>query len=128
MAAKKLIILKVKPKPREKSHGSSWKVAYADFVTALMAFFLLMWMLAMVAPAKRAEVARYFKEYNLVGKGSPGAIHSKGSVSRVGPESPPEPSPSTEELRHDLAQTIHARLGDLRDQVLVDTFDAGVRV
>lgn len=128
MAARKLIILRVKPKTREKVHGSSWKVAYADFVTALMAFFLLMWMLAMVAPAKRAEVARYFKEYNLVGKGSPGAIQTQGSVARGEPESPAEPIPASEQLRQDLAQIINARLGDLRDQVWVDTFEAGVRV
>lgn len=40
--------------------GGSWKVAYADFVTALMAFFLLMWILAMVPEEKRAEIAVYF--------------------------------------------------------------------
>ena len=31
-------------------HGGAWKVAYADFVTAMMAFFLLMWLLNGVAP------------------------------------------------------------------------------
>ena len=45
-----------------KSHGSSWKVAYADFVTAMMAFFLLMWILNMVPPETQKQLEQYFKE------------------------------------------------------------------
>ena len=44
-----IIVKKVKKK-HDAAHGGSWKVAYADFVTAMMAFFLLMWLLAMVSP------------------------------------------------------------------------------
>lgn len=40
--------------------GSAWKVAYADFVTAMMAFFLLLWVLNMVPPETRAGLAAYF--------------------------------------------------------------------
>ena len=40
--------------------GGSWKVAYADFVTAMMAFFLLMWVLNMVPPETKAGLAAYF--------------------------------------------------------------------
>ncbi len=40
--------------------GGSWKVAYADFVTAMMAFFLLMWVLNMVPPETKAGLADYF--------------------------------------------------------------------
>ncbi|ATD80188.1 MULTISPECIES: OmpA/MotB family protein [Desulfovibrio] len=40
--------------------GSAWKVAYADFVTAMMAFFLLLWVLSMVPPETRAGLAAYF--------------------------------------------------------------------
>ncbi len=40
--------------------GSAWKVAYADFVTAMMAFFLLRWGLNMVPPETRAGLAAYF--------------------------------------------------------------------
>jgi chemotaxis protein MotB len=45
-----------------KSHGSSWKVAYADFVTAMMAFFLLMWILNMVPPSVQKQLEQYFKD------------------------------------------------------------------
>lgn len=40
--------------------GGSWKVAYADFVTALMAFFLLMWILNMAPPESKVIIAEYF--------------------------------------------------------------------
>lgn len=42
--------------------GGSWKVAYADFMTAMMAFFLLMWLLGAVPEEKRAELAGYFND------------------------------------------------------------------
>ena len=41
-------------------HGGAWKVAYADFVTAMMAFFLLMWLLGMTDEQKRQGIADYF--------------------------------------------------------------------
>ncbi len=42
-------------------HGGAWKVAYADFVTAMMAFFLVMWVTGM-SPTIKAAVAAYFKD------------------------------------------------------------------
>lgn len=42
-----VIIKRVKKRTEEGGHGGSWKVAYADFVTAMMAFFLLMWLISM---------------------------------------------------------------------------------
>ncbi len=42
-------------------HGGAWKVAYADFVTALMAFFLVMWLVTSVSKEQRAAIFEYFK-------------------------------------------------------------------
>jgi len=42
-------------------HGGAWKIAYADFVTAMMAFFLLMWLLGSTAKGDMAGIAEYFK-------------------------------------------------------------------
>lgn len=42
-------------------HGGSWKIAYADFMTAMMAFFLVMWLLSSSAPETREQIADYFK-------------------------------------------------------------------
>ena len=42
-------------------HGGAWKIAYADFVTAMMAFFLLMWLLGSTAKGDLSGIANYFK-------------------------------------------------------------------
>src|SRR5690349_7542137 len=42
-------------------HGGSWKVAYADFVTAMMAFFLVMWIISMDQPV-REKIQDYFND------------------------------------------------------------------
>src|SRR3546814_16918167 len=41
-------------------HGGAWKVAYADFVTAMMAFFLLLWILGATTEKQRKSIADYF--------------------------------------------------------------------
>jgi chemotaxis protein MotB len=43
-------------------HGGSWKVAYADFVTALMAFFLLLWLVVSLKPQTKQELALVFQD------------------------------------------------------------------
>ena len=53
------IIKRVK-KSAEGHHGGAWKVAYADFVTAMMAFFLLLWLLNAVTEQQLNGVADYF--------------------------------------------------------------------
>lgn len=57
--AKRQIIVKRRQALHEE-HGGQWKVAYADFVTAMMAFFLIMWLLAVTTPTERATIAKYF--------------------------------------------------------------------
>src|ERR1041384_478956 len=42
-------------------HGGAWKIAYADFVTAMMAFFLLMWLLGSTAKGDLVGISEYFK-------------------------------------------------------------------
>jgi chemotaxis protein MotB len=42
------------------AHGGQWKIAYADFVTAMMAFFLLMWLVSSATETQRAVIAKYF--------------------------------------------------------------------
>ncbi len=42
-------------------HGGAWKVAYADFVTAMMALFMVMWLLASTDQASRKEISQYFR-------------------------------------------------------------------
>lgn len=54
------IIIKRITKVAGGHHGGAWKVAYADFVTAMMAFFLLLWLLATTTPEVRSGIAEYF--------------------------------------------------------------------
>lgn len=42
-------------------HGGSWKIAYADFMTAMMAFFLVMWLLSISSPQELTQIAEYFR-------------------------------------------------------------------
>ncbi len=74
----KKIIIKVVKKHHAEAHGGSWKVAYADFVTALMAFFLMMWLLNMTSQEKRAVLAMYFKHFSLFDKGGKSFMHEGG--------------------------------------------------
>ena len=62
MAEKKLqpIIIKRIKKSGHAVHGGAWKIAYADFVTAMMAFFLLMWLLGSTAKGDLQGISDYF--------------------------------------------------------------------
>src|SRR5476651_2737003 len=60
MSDQPIIIIKKKRGGHGGHHGGAWKVAYADFVTALMAFFLVMWLVASITKEQRAAVFEYF--------------------------------------------------------------------
>jgi chemotaxis protein MotB len=55
------IVIKRIKKVSGGAHGGAWKIAYADFVTAMMAFFLLMWLLGSTSKAKLEGIAQYFQ-------------------------------------------------------------------
>ncbi len=55
-----IIVRKIVAAAHAPHHGGAWKVAYADFVTAMMAFFLLLWLLGMTDEEKRKGIADYF--------------------------------------------------------------------
>lgn len=59
---KQPIIIKKVKKGGGGHHGGAWKVAYADFVTAMMAFFLLLWLLNVSTDMQKAELAAYFDD------------------------------------------------------------------
>jgi chemotaxis protein MotB len=84
------IIIKKVNKGHGGHHGGSWKVAFADFMTAMMAFFLVMWLVGQ-SEKVRENVSLYFKDpgkYNQMGragvlKGSTGAIKLKEEASTI---------------------------------------------
>ena len=58
---KQVIIVRKKKAGGHGHHGGAWKVAYADFVTAMMAFFLVMWLVGAGTKQQRAAISEYFK-------------------------------------------------------------------
>jgi chemotaxis protein MotB len=71
-------------------HGGAWKVAYADFVTAMMAFFLLMWLLNATTEAQRRGLADYFSPTIATARGTSGSGQPFGGRSPF--EDPPFPT------------------------------------
>ncbi len=103
-------------------HGGAWKVAYADFVTAMMAFFLLMWLLNATTEDQRKGLADYFSPSNLMshassGTGQPfgghtaftnGALASdRGAVQIVAGREPPTEQ-ETDDTDPGSAATTHS--------------------
>ncbi|CAA9327662.1 MAG: Flagellar motor rotation protein MotB [uncultured Lysobacter sp.] len=75
-----IIIVKRKKKGGAAHHGGAWKVAYADFVTAMMAFFMVMWLVTSTPEEKLGGIADYFK--------NPSAVQGQTSTlvpGRMGP-------------------------------------------
>jgi len=60
------IIIKRVKKRGHGSHGGSWKVAFADFATAMMAFFLLMWLMGSTTAEQRGAISEYFNNPSAV--------------------------------------------------------------
>jgi len=103
-----------KKKGGEGHHGGAWKVAYADFVTAMMAFFLVMWIVGLSKPARLA-ISAYFKNPSLFAT-------TGGAKLPVGSENPPNVSPppvlsksQIKEVEKVLNRAKAAILRDVRD-------------
>ena len=73
-------------------HGGAWKVAYADFVTAMMAFFLLLWLLGATTEKQRKGIADYFAptliDTHTIGLGGSGVLGGESILSnnKLGPK------------------------------------------
>lgn len=94
-----IIVKKIK-KGGHGHHGGAWKIAYADFVTAMMAFFLLMWLMAVTTEDQKRAVSEYFQNPTAVTGGPAGAnssIIDMGSAIQLTPGAfgkQQDPSPS----------------------------------
>jgi chemotaxis protein MotB len=99
-----IIIKKIKKGGHAGHHGGAWKVAYADFVTAMMAFFLLMWLINTTSPEQKRGIADYFAPASVseTTSGSGGILGgaalassgakssgSKDVIQALAPEAPP---------------------------------------
>ncbi len=85
---KPVIIVRRPKKGGHGHHDGAWKIAYADFVTAMMAFFLLMWLLSSTSKAKLEGIAEYFKTPMKVAMSGGSSISERSSVIKGGGADP----------------------------------------
>ena len=87
MADDQNIIIKVKKIKDNTAHGGAWKIAYADFVTAMMAFFLLLWLLSATEQETLEGLSNYFTPTLLteVGKSGSGGMFGGITSNEPGP-------------------------------------------
>jgi chemotaxis protein MotB len=83
-AAQRPIIIKRSRRAAHGHHGGAWKIAYADFVTAMMAFFLLMWLLGSTSKGELQGIADYFQNPMKVSLGGGSGSGDSSSVIQGG--------------------------------------------
>lgn len=108
-----VIIKKVKKGGHGGHHGGAWKVAYADFVTAMMAFFLLLWLLNVTTDVQKRGIADYF-EPTITSKSNSGAGGVLGGLT-IGPpgsESEPMSQPNFTPAQSALRQPVEGDDGN----------------
>lgn len=144
------IIIKRKKKVVGGHHGGSWKVAFADFATAMMAFFLVLWLTATASPEQKRAVEGYFRDpVGFTEGGSPNPVDLEGSASVVKETSTdmdPNQIQIEDQVVDELAETLEQRrmeelfqelkerieqnetLQEFKDQLLIDITDEGLRI
>ncbi|MBI3418980.1 MAG: hypothetical protein HY053_02455 [Proteobacteria bacterium] len=108
-----IIVIKKIKKGGHAHHGGAWKVAYADFVTAMMAFFLLLWLLNVTTDIERKGIADYFAPASISkSESGAGGVFGGQSITSPGAQmsdsSPPGVSkaiPEPDESENDRRET-----------------------
>ena len=145
--AQRPIIVRRKKRKARGYHGGTWKIAYADFVTAMMAFFLLMWLLGSTARGDLDGIAEYFKTPLKValqgGSGSGDSSHvikgggkdltrTEGQLDRKAFEAEQSRQEQLKfnELKHRIEAAIERSpfLREFRSQLLLDITPEGLRI
>ncbi|MBE0488998.1 MAG: flagellar motor protein MotB [Halomonas sp.] len=130
-------------------HGGSWKIALADFMTALMALFLVMWILSTASPEQREGVGEYFRTplvaaitggdgsaqtRSVIPGGGPDPVHSEGEQARIDMRAQTRPSDVQRSFFSDLQRRIESALQQdpelrhLRSQLRFDMTREGLRI
>ena len=104
-------------------HGGAWKVAYADFVTAMMALFIVLWLLSSTSKQTQEQIAGYFND-------------PKGTAAKKGSEGKPTPKVQDKQpadMQALKTQLLHAiqdvdLLNKLKKQIEITVTDEGLRI
>jgi chemotaxis protein MotB len=132
MASQPVIIVKKITHGKHAHHGGAWKVAYADFVTAMMAFFLVMWLVSQ-NPETRRSVAQYFRDPGAFAMGGAGVLPGvdRGTIGGGLDGAPAQPTQAKsvlEKTAQDLRDTLAAKLSDVQDRIDVIVGDDGLLI
>ena len=126
-SAQEVIIVRRRVEGEDGHHGGAWKIAYADFVTAMMAFFLVLWILNSTNKDSQTIIARYFNPVKMedFAKARKGIKDQQDKEAKPGTNdgqlnrSPPDaPDPGQEEMRgKDPTKDPHAKV-PMNDETL----------
>lgn len=142
------IIIRRKRAVAGNHYGGAWKIALADFMTALMALFLVLWVLSTASPAQLRGLADYFStplaeavsggdrttsSDSAIPGGGPDPTYREGERANVHLRPQPRPSEQRRRLRHlrdSIEATIQANghLRSFRDQMRMDMTPEGLRI
>lgn len=144
-----IIVIKKIKKGEHGHHGGAWKVAFADFVTALMAFFMVMWLVGSTTREQRAAIADYFKNPSAIqgpGGASQSMIKLGGSMDMPTGSNKPALDDMAKEQIEELADEFeqermelllsqlkqliesNSALNSFKDQLLLDITSEGLRI
>lgn len=141
-----IIVVRKRRSSKHEAHGGAWKIAYADFMTAMMAFFLVMWLLSIASPQELATIAEYFRtplsvaltggersssDTSPIPGGGDDPTRSDGDVHKSINELKEKLEKSRlKQLQERLDQLIESdpRLRVLRPQLLINLVQGGLRI
>ncbi len=128
------------PKPRRRvkkarahggHHGGAWKVAYADFVTAMMALFLVLWLVSQADVELKQQIASYFRNPGVFDSTAGGIISGAKKVSK---EPTSQTSKDEEQALFSVAQTLQKQFetkpqfSKYKDRVQIEVTEEGLRI
>jgi chemotaxis protein MotB len=112
-------------------HGGAWKVAYADFVTAMMALFLVLWLVSQADTKLKQSIASYFRSPGVFDSMAGGILSQAKKVSK---EPTNQTSKDDEQALFSVAETLRKQFSTKpafarnNEQVKIDVTDEGLRI
>jgi chemotaxis protein MotB len=132
MANQPVVVVKKITHGKHAHHGGAWKVAYADFVTAMMAFFLVMWLVSQ-NPETRRSVAMYFRDPGAFDMGGAGVLPGTDTGTIGGgvngaPAQAAQAKSVLEQTAQHLKDTLASKFADVKDRIDVIVGDDGLLI
>lgn len=126
-------------------HGGGWKIAYADFMTAMMAFFLVMWLLSISSPKQREGIAEHFRmplrvamaggdksslSTSMIPGGGADVTHVEGEIKHTDASEDEADASRLAEMKKKLDELIEKSpvFQQFRSQILIDITTEGLRL